>query len=834
LDVGLKYFYNLMIFKNLLLYYFKRFFLPFFWLVVTLILSSRVLYSQNFSETELKAAYLFQFAQNISWPESSNKNTFEFCIYSTNEKILADFKKFATNKTVNGKPISLVTITTIDESKSISPMVLFVSSEFQNIIPDLRQQTTGKPILLVTDNYTNDNLSMVNFGYFDSQKKLISYKINSDLIKENGMVPSPKLQLLSGNRATLNELIVTKELELQDEKEKAEKYKAQLEQQKAQLVQQEQTLQLQKEQVAIQQLDINKQKLAIETQGEMLETLRRLIDSNNVVYRKKVGLLTVKEQELENVKQSIAEQQFKIKAQEDDIDRRNKLLSKLNSDISVQQERIQEQKSDLYQMAKQVKQQKSWLYLFALAVALGFATILFFVHALQTKKRAGKVLEEKNEAIEQKGRLIEQQKEEILTQSEMLERTNRELEKLSIVASETDNSVIIMDSHGNFDWVNPGFTRMTGYSLEDLRKTKGQNIQATSTNPKIEQILDYCIKNKKAVIYDSFFQKYDSEIVWLQTTLTPIVKANGKVEKLVAIDSNITRLKEIENELNHTNEELTAQRDELTIQKGRIERQNRHITESIQYAQTIQTAILPLKDEISKLYESFIVYKPKDIVSGDFYWFAPLPDKDGLTSRTLIAVADCTGHGVPGAMMSMVGSRLLNEIVHEKGITEPHNILSQLDISFRKALKQEKRNSIDGMEVCLCLLEKSENQTTVSYSGAKLSLYHYCLADDSIFRIKGTPREIGGFLYQCEEKNFVLNTIDLSAGDCLYLCSDGFADQAGKDNLRYGKQRLLSLLKSIAPKPFAQQQELLENSLSAWQQDIRQRDDITVMGLRVS
>lgn len=801
--------------------------MPFFWLAGILILSTRVTYSQNFSETELKSAYLFQFAQNISWPENSSKKTFEYCILSKNEKILADFKKFANNKTIKGKPISLVAITTLEEVNSITPKVLFVSSEFQSMIPDLREQTKGKPILLVTDNYTIDNLSMVNFDYFDSQKKQISYKINSDLIRENGMTPSPKLQLLSGNRATLNELIVTKELELQDEKEKAEKYKAQL-------AQQEQTLQLQKEQVALQQQDINTQKIAIETQGKMLKTLRRLIDSNNVVYRKKVSLLTFKEQELENVKRSISEQQFKIKAQEDDIERRNKLLSKLNSDISVQQERIQEQKSELNQMAKLVQQQRSWLYLFALAVVLGIATILFFVHALQTKKRAGKALEEKNEAIEQKGKLIEQQKEEILTQSEMLERTNRELEKLSIVASETDNSVIIMDSHGNFDWVNPGFTRMTGYSLDDLRKTKGQNIRATSTNPKIEQILDYCIKNKKAVIYDSFFQKYDSEIVWLQTTLTPIVKANGKVEKLVAIDSNITRLKEIENELNHTNEELTAQRDELTIQKGRIERQNRHITESIQYAKTIQSAILPLKDDISKLYENFIVYKPKDIVSGDFYWFAPLPDKEGQTSRTLIAVADCTGHGVPGAMMSMIGSRLLNEIVYEKGITEPHNILSQLDISFRKALKQEKRNSIDGMEVCLCLLEKNETQTTVSYSGAKLSLYHYNSANDSIFRIKGTPREIGGFLYQCEEKNFVLNTINVSAGDCLYLCSDGFADQAGKDNLRYGKQRLLSLLKSIAPKPFTQQQELLEKSLSAWQQDIRQRDDITVMGLRIS
>lgn len=181
--------------------------------------------------------------------------------------------------------------------------------------------------------------------------------------------------------------------------------------------------------------------------------------------------------------------------------------------------------------------------------------------------------------------------------------------------------------------------------------------------------------------------------------------------------------------------------------------------------------------------------------------------------------------------MSMIGNSLLNETVHERGITSPDAILKELDVSFRKALKQDKRNSLDGMEMCLCLIEGNENEIAISFSGAKRSLYHYHADTNAIFRMKATPRELGGFIYK-EEKLFELTRFVLGKGDCIYLCTDGFADQAGKNNIRFGKQRLLKVLRDNGHQPLSVQKNALEKSLTAWQQDIRQRDDITIVGLK--
>lgn len=800
---------------------------------VLLVLTPASLYSQQFSEKEIKAAYIYQFAQSIQWTTSNKIDSFTIAIFTDNNKLVSEFKSIYKNRVLHGMPIAVKNFIDIKNYKIRNERVLYIDSKYQDYIPVIKHKYQGKSVLLVGEAGEYSDLIMIYFGLSDQTKKLVNYHINSPNLLGMGLQIDSMLSLMSESKPEINELIIKKEFELQDATLRVENLRIELESLGSLMDQQNKNIVSQRDQLRELGNQYEAQKGEVKFHKELLEQLKKSVDSNDRAFKNKTNALAARELQLAELKEEIHNQQYKIAVQEEDIDRRNKLLIKLDNDITTQNNRIQLQRANLQQLEKRIEQQKGWLYLFALTIILSVVSIVFIFKAYRTKKIAGVILEEKNRSIELKSQLIEQQKEEIEAQAEMLERTNKELEKLSIVASETDNSVIIMDTHGNFDWVNPGFTKMTGFSLEDLKLRKGQNIRSTSSNPKIEQILDYCIMNRKAVIYDSFFQKFDSEIVWLQTTLTPIVKADGQVEKLVAIDSNITRLKEVERELQQSNEELKTQRDELTIQKGRIERQNRHITESIMYAQTIQTAILPIKEDVDRLYNTFIVYKPKDIVSGDFYWYTPLPDTDGFIKRTLIAVADCTGHGVPGAMMSMIGSSLLNETVHEKGITLPNLILKELDQAFRSALKQEKRNSLDGMEICLCLLETNDEATFVRFSGAKQSLYYYNSSDNSIFRVKATPREIGGFIYKNEEKFFELSSLKLNPGDCLYLCSDGFADQAGKDNLRYGKQRLLSTLREIGSKPLYLQQEILENSLTAWQQDNKQRDDITVVGIKI-
>ncbi len=787
--------------------------------------------SQDVVANELKTNYLIYFSINSYWPANFKTDSFYIVSIADSKLVINTIEKKLDGLPVQGLPVAYKVLTPSSIHSIPFAHIIYIDKKYHEASPSIIKSFSNKPTLFIGESGAFQGDYAIYFGTSDALNKTIPFVVNQSILNKNNIILNKGVEALANIKLDAIELIVKSEIETLREQLKNHQLLKTLELKRNTIADQNLSLYNYQDVMSVRQKTIEQQNQEIERQRKVLLQLFESADSSKRVNKIKSSELATKELQLAELKQEIQDQQYKIKAQEEDIDRRNRLLAKLDNDITAQSNRIVQQRSSLQEFEKRVEYQKLWLYFFALAVLLSIISIFLILKAYRTKRIASIILEEKNRSIETKSQLIEQQKEEILAQAEMLERTNKELEKLSIVASETENSVIIMDNRGNFDWVNPGFTRMTGFSLEELKHKKGNNLLSTSTNPKIEEILDFCINNKRAVIYDSFFEKFNSEVVWLQTTLTPIVKADGRVERLVAIDTNITKLKDIERELQQSNEELIVQRDELTIQKGRIERQNRHITESIVYAKTIQNAILPMQEDIDAFFKTFIIYKPKDIVSGDFYWFTPLQSNSEYSKRILLAVADCTGHGVPGAMMSMIGNSLLNETVHERGITSPDAILKELDISFRKALKQDKRNSLDGMEMCLCLIEGNENEIAISFSGAKRSLYHYHADTNAIFRIKATPRELGGFIYK-EEKLFELTRIVLGKGDCIYLCTDGFADQAGKNNIRFGKQRLLKVLRDNGHQPLLVQKNTLEKSLSEWQQDIRQRDDITIVCLK--
>ncbi len=162
---------------------------------------------------------------------------------------------------------------------------------------------------------------------------------------------------------------------------------------------------------------------------------------------------------------------------------------------------------------------------------------------------------------------------------------------------------------------------------------------------------------------------------------------------------------------------IRTQKNKIEEQRDILDLQNQKINASIQYAQNIQRAILPVKNQIKNLFESFIIYKPKDIVSGDFYWFAKLKDK------AFLAAVDCTGHGVPGAFMSMIGNSLLNEIVLEKKVVEPAKILSLLNEKIVESLRQEETENNDGMDVCFISIDLKTKEIT--FSGAKTTFIYF-------------------------------------------------------------------------------------------------------------
>jgi len=261
-----------------------------------------------------------------------------------------------------------------------------------------------------------------------------------------------------------------------------------------------------------------------------------------------------------------------------------------------------------------------------------------------------------------------------------------------------------------------------------------------------------------------------------------------------------------------------------------------NIKGSINYAKTIQEAILPETSEIDQLGENFILYKPKDIVSGDFYWYAN-EFKEIVNSDTeypvFLAVVDCTGHGVPGAFMSLIGFALLNQIVKEKKIEEPNLILEHLNNQIIQSLKQETTTNNDGMDVSMLKLIISRTDGTIIravYSGSKRPLIIYKEKTRETHVIKGDPIWIGG--KHNKNKKFTQQIIEFEKGDVLYLSSDGLISQANPERGKFGSERLLRIIERIGSDDLALQRKELERNLHEYMKDTEQRDDITIIGIR--
>jgi serine phosphatase RsbU (regulator of sigma subunit) len=263
-----------------------------------------------------------------------------------------------------------------------------------------------------------------------------------------------------------------------------------------------------------------------------------------------------------------------------------------------------------------------------------------------------------------------------------------------------------------------------------------------------------------------------------------------------------------------------------------ISDKNEQITSSIRYAKRIQQAILPLDTKLhSSLPHHFIIYRPKDIVSGDFYWYRQ------INGKLLVAVVDCTGHGVPGAFMSMIGNTLLNDIVNEQKITDPAIILENLHAGVRSALKQEQDNveTDDGLDVCLCSLDTKNGK--LAFAGAKRPLYivrngNPDNSSPELIELKGDHESVGG--RQKEEKRvFTRHEVELQTGDTVYLTSDGFSDQPNMQGKKFGSKWLKETFSLIASHSMSEQKSKLVNLLENHQWNEDQRDDITIIGIRI-
>ncbi|MFL5765825.1 MAG: tetratricopeptide repeat protein [Bacteroidia bacterium] len=274
------------------------------------------------------------------------------------------------------------------------------------------------------------------------------------------------------------------------------------------------------------------------------------------------------------------------------------------------------------------------------------------------------------------------------------------------------------------------------------------------------------------------------------------------------------------------NKEMMVMNQQISFQKEIIEEKNKDITDSIHYAKHIQEAILPPDDMVYEyLKESFILYKPKDIVSGDIYWLHKQQDK------IYFAAVDCTGHGVPGALMSVVAYSGLNSLMSEERIRRPADVLNNLSDNIKETFKhqylQEQIN--DGMDIALCALDRKN--MTLSFSGAKSPL---CVVrGEELIEIKGDKHAIEG-----RTADFVTaythNEMKVQPGDCIYVFSDGYNDQfGGTKGKKFKYSQLKQLLISIASKPMHLQKAILSQTLEEWKGNLQQVDDILLIGVRV-
>ncbi len=316
-------------------------------------------------------------------------------------------------------------------------------------------------------------------------------------------------------------------------------------------------------------------------------------------------------------------------------------------------------------------------------------------------------------------------------------------------------------------------------------------------------------------------QKYALIIGLAMVLIIALIVLRGYRQKKKANELLGKQKKEIENK----NKDLELANVEITGQKNIIEEKNVKIIDSIRYARRIQQTILPSQELINKyLPDSFVLYKPKDIVSGDFYWLA-LPEKH---PGVLFSAIDCTGHGVPGAFVSIVGHNSINRVVKEFGISRPAAILDKLNELVVKSFSRQKDHEVkDGMDMALCLLD-CENKT-LEYAGANNPLY--LIRNGELIITKADKQPIGAF----ENRKFFTNHhFDLLPDDVIYIFSDGYIDQfGGSRGKKFMSRRFRDMLLEIHKKPMPEQKTILNNTITEWMGAEEQVDDILVIGVKI-
>lgn len=392
-----------------------------------------------------------------------------------------------------------------------------------------------------------------------------------------------------------------------------------------------------------------------------------------------------------------------------------------------------------------------------------------------------------------------------ITESKRAEKEERMKSKMQSLSENSIEMIMRLNMQGQFFYANPMVNKYLGIDAKELIN---QTITALEGTPSISNFIKEAIKSikvsKQKTDAEIMFESVEHESVIMHFTAIPEFNDN-ELETILFVGHDVTEAKRIEME---------------------IQDKNRKITESINYAQRIQTSILPNDKIISQfLPKSFILYHPRDVVSGDFPWFFT---KD---ETIYIAAVDCTGHGVPGALLSFIGYFTLNNVVDHDSTYTASQILDNLHYGVRKTLKQDRpdADARDGMDIAFCKIELKKK--LLQYSGAHRPLL--LLRDDEILEYKGNRKAIGGIPHPRKgEEPFVNHSIDIQTGDKVFFFSDGLVDQiGGADKHKFSIQRVREIIKNNAKSTMPEYKTVFASEFNKFKGDLKQVDDVLLIGI---
>lgn len=759
-------------------------------LILNLSVTGQSLLEQN------RAMAFYKIMDYVTFTNDIQKGTYIIATYGCSPTFVQALKKQKPNSFLTGNSY---TINEYNPKEGVAGVdILFVDESKNSEYADIYSKTekiakTGASILIVSNNLDQKDKVLINFEYTDkSLEPTIEYSLpncsffNIAIDEQNFKSKFTNIVNIDVQKSYESQL-KNVEKDLKDKEDQLNKTISDLKAQEAKLNEQKKLIDNQQSTIDTKQKEIEKQQANLQKLIAQMQETKIKLQQQEQNYHKK-------ELELQEKQQAILQFQGKIEMMQNQFAQQSSIIEKQKKAVEEVTNQIEQKKKELGNLTNTVRLQRYALTIFGflLAIIVLLTTWIF--------RNFRKMKEQNN--------VLEQQKNEIMTQAEELEKANLELEKLSIVASQTSNAVAILDLNGKFDWVNAGFTKLYGYTLQLLHDELDENINKNILYSGISEYLEKAISSNQSFYFEHEAITRNDSKIWIQSSITPIVNYDGKIKQIVVVDTDISVIKKAEQQ---------------------IAQQNKDIKKSITYASRIQNATLPSEKLIeSYLPQSFVLFLPRDIVSGDFYWIYKAKNK------TFFAAADCTGHGVPGAFMSMLGITLLNEVLSHLDDTpellHPNIILDNLRDKLIVALRQSENetSSKDGIAIALCMT--TENSNVLEFAGAENQMllvrnkeYMSYSADDMSIGIN-----VGG------EKKFTNNQVEVQKNDMVYLFSDGYVDQfGGPKHKKFLIARLRELFIEIATEDTNTQKNKLHDTHVKWKGNNDQIDDIIIFGSRI-